>query len=270
MAGWSGGLRSCTKGVQWVYMKKFGTGSLQLVTFILVLISLGLSIFGLLHNPNGAVKDTAIADPDATLKNIEAYLDSISPEYLTDIQALAKEDGLPSWGCGPASFSLAKILNKKFFDNKVAIYASYTNHPNEIVERFSFVHYNPLKMQGAGGSDHAWLEIYFGNKFLFVDPTIGQFGKYDKIMYEVFTVGDSTISDTLRQKYGIEDIRLKQLVQKAVNRIPTAQEPYPGMSLLPSTINYYLQVVKDRDTVDSGNTPKTWQRWVDTLTKKYN
>jgi len=48
------------------------------------------------------------------IKDIETYLDSISSSYMVDEQALAKQNNLPSWGCGPSSYALAKILNKNF------------------------------------------------------------------------------------------------------------------------------------------------------------
>jgi hypothetical protein len=138
------------------------------------------------------------------------------------------------------------------------------------VERFGFALGNPLAEKGVSGVDHAWLEIYFNNRFLFVDPTVGQFGKIDKIAYEVFSVGSQDVGQELLSKYGIEDVRLKLIVKKLVNRIPADQAPYPGMSLSPSTADYYLQLVKDRDDVDAGNMPLAWERWVSTLTSKYS
>ena len=239
-------------------------------------LALSLSIVSLTHPLSVTQVADRAADPvqhyddDAKIKEIEQYLDTISPQFLSDVQALAEQEHLPSWGCGPSSYSLAKILNKKFFDNQLTLDASYDNHPYEIVERFGFALGNPLAEKGVSGVDHAWLEIYFNNRFLFIDPTVGQFGKIHKIAYEVFSIGSQNISKELLDKYGIEDVRLKLIVRKLVNRVPADQTPYPGMSLSPSTADYYLQLVKDRDEVDAGNMPSTWGHWVEIFTKKYS
>jgi len=209
-----------------------------------------------------------LADDDKKINEIESYLDAISPELINTVQALAEENKVPSWGCGPSSYALAKILNKKFFDDKLPIGATYHGNSHEIVERFSFAFKDLADKNNSPMVDHAWLEIYFNNRFLYVDPTIGQFGNYNKIEYQLFNVGDPGISTTLLEKYGLADIRLKTLVQKVVNRVPAAQEPYPGISLSPSTIDYYLQSVQERDAVDSGHEPLEWKSWVDALSKK--
>ncbi len=200
------------------------------------------------------------------IKEIETYLDSISSSYIADVQALAKARGLPSWGCGPSSYALAKILNKRFFDDELSIGASYVNNNNndyEIIERFSLAQKDNII------ADHAWLEIYMGDKFLFIDPTIGQFGKIDKIAYQVFDAGDPTIADSLKKQYGIDDIRLSLLVQKVVNRIPVSANPYPGTTIDKNFISYFLGVMESRNQVSEGVEPKDWKDWVDTLFNKY-
>ena len=198
------------------------------------------------------------------IKEIETYLDSISSSYVEDVQTLAKNNDIPSWGCGPSSYALAKILNKKFFNNQLVIDASYNNNNKyEIIERFS------LAQKGNTVGDHAWLEIYMGDKFLFIDPTIGQFNGIPKIAYEVFNAGDSTITDSLKQKYGIDDIRLSLLVPKVINRIPAAANPYPGVTIDKDYISYFLQVMDYRNQVNDGIEPAGWKGWVDTLFEKY-
>lgn len=200
-------------------------------------------------------------DAQQSMTQIESYLDAISPAWIADVQQLAKTDGIPSWGCGPSSYSLGKIINQKFFNNQLkiaALYNSDTANQYEIVERFGL-------HQDASGNiiDHAWLEIYYQNQFLFIDPTIGQFGQpqFQKIAYQTFTVGDPTISATLKSQYGIVDINLKRLVQKEVNRLPADQEPYPGVSISQATLNYYIQVEADRNDVNDGTEPSDWTTW---------
>lgn len=197
------------------------------------------------------------------IKEIETYLDSISSSYVADIQALAKANDLPSWGCGPSSYALAKILNKKFFDDQLTIGASYNNNAYEIIERFSLAH------KGNTIGDHAWLEIYMGDKFIFIDPTIGQFDGVHKIAYQVFDAGDPTITDSLKKKYGIDDIRLSLLVPKAINRMPVSANPYPGITIDKNYISYFLQVMEHRNQVSEGTEPPEWKAWVDTLSNKY-
>ncbi|QQR50513.1 hypothetical protein IPF86_01150 [Candidatus Nomurabacteria bacterium] len=204
-------------------------------------------------------------DDDKKIQEIGAYLDNISPEFIATVKALSQENNIPSWGCGPSSYALAKILNQKFFNNELPIGATYHGNTHEIVERFSFAFQNPESKKDQHMVDHAWLEIYFDNRFMYIDPTIGQFGNYDKIVYEVFKVGDPEVQTIMLQKYGLADIRLKVLVQKVVNRVPPSQEPYPGMTIDPSMIDYYLQSVQERDQVDHGDEPAGWQAWIATL-----
>lgn len=203
---------------------------------------------------------------DAKILEIESYLDSISPSYITNVQALAKANDLPSWGCGPSSYALAKILNKKFFDNELTISASYNNNIDndyQIIERFS------LAQKGEAIGDHAWLEIYMGDKFIFIDPTIGQFGKINKIAYQVFDTGNPDISDLLRKEYGIDDIRLSLLIPKVINRVPASADPYPGITIDKNYISYFLQVMDNRNQVNEGIMPQEWKVWVDALYNKY-
>lgn len=200
----------------------------------------------------------------STIKNIEGYLDSVSKPFVEDVQSLAKQYDVPSWGCGPSSYALAKIINKRFFNDQLRIDATYNGEAYEIVERFSFV-----QTYNTGGVDHAWLEIYLGDKMLFIDPTIGQFGKIKGIAYEEFNVGDSTIGTTLHQNFDIVDDRLLLLVQKAVNRVPKDQNPYPGAAISPQQLDYYLAAAKDREIVNGGGEPDSWIGWVNQLSAKY-
>ncbi len=206
-------------------------------------------------------------DEDASTAQIETYLDSISSSYLADEQYLAKADNIPSWGCGPSSYSLAKIIDQKFFNNSLKIAAAYNDEDpttDEIVERFG------LHEDSKGTIiDHAWLEIYYQKEFLFVDPTIGQFGQINKIAYQIFQVSDANIGSELKSNYGIVDIRLSRLVQKQVNRIPTDQEPYPGVSISQNVLDYYIQVEDDRNDVADGKEPADWTTWDQYLISRY-
>ena len=232
-----------------------------------LVLSLGVNVFEYILYKNAVVpppsSDLSI-DADIIIPQIESYIDSISTPYIADEQFLANQYQVPSLGCGPSSYALAKIINKKFFNNRLKIVASYkAGDTYEIVERFGFA-------QGKTATiDHAWLEIYFKDKFLFIDPTVSQFGKINHMTYEVFTVGDPTISKTLQDKYGIIDIRLSILVQKVINRIPKEQEPYPGSTIEPSVIEYYIDALQDRNDVDAGIEPDDWKGWVATLLDTY-
>ena len=201
---------------------------------------------------------------DQVTSDIERYVTSVSPSYVGDVRTLAAKNNLQSWGCGPASYSLAKIIDQKFFGNKLAIVAAYNSKdPYQIVERFGF------HQDGDSVTDHAWLEIYMGNKFLFVDPTIGQFNGSTNIAYQVFNVSDKNISQELKDGYGIADMRMSLLVQKAIDRVPATQQPYPGYALEPGTLDYYLQAYDDRNDVNEGKQPPGWDSWVQYLVPKY-
>jgi hypothetical protein len=180
------------------------------------------------------------------------------------VQALAKEYDIPSWGCGPTSYALADILNKKFFRGALVTDVTYDGHPYEIVERFRF-----SQTDKKDGVDHAWLELYFHNKMLFIDPTIGQFGKINSIAYHEFSATDPILSAELKDMYGIIDARLSLLVQKAIDRTPKSQEPYPGIAINPGQMDYYLAAYEDRNIVAHGQMPDSWAKWVSALRNKY-
>lgn len=239
------------------------------VTWLILIalaISIGLNVYILFRLPSvpKAKNVYTVTDIDQKIKDIESYLDTISPSYLADEQSLAKQQNIPSWGCGPSSYALAKIINKKFFNDQLDIGAAYkSDYPFQIVERFSFA--------GDGSSvvDHAWIEIYLKDKFVYIDPTIGQFGKINKIAYQVFNVNQSDISDVLLKNYGIRDVRLTLLVPKVINRIPKDQPPYPGATISDDTINYFLKSLDERNMVNDGVEPPEWHDWVTFLTNKY-
>ena len=239
-------------------------------TLIIAVFFLLVSLFAnayLVYVIKKPIKDPRDLNINTTksISQIEGYLDSISPSYLADEQSLAKQYNIPSWGCGPSSYALAEILNKKFFNNKFPINAAYdSNEPYQIVERFS------LHQEGNEVGDHNWLEIYFKDQFLFVDPSIGQFGHINKIAYEQFTAGDTSIPGTLKAKYGIIDLRLSLLIQKTVNRVPASSDPYPGVYIDSNLVSYYMGVYDDRNDVANHVIPADWKDWVSFLVNKYS
>ena len=89
-------------------------------------------------------------------------------------------------------------------------------------------------------------------------------------MYQEFAVGDQTVSKVLLDKYGIMDVRFATLMHKIINRIPTEQEPYPGMTIDPASMSYYVDVLEYRDLVNEGIEPDNWKSWVAILMKKFN
>ena len=118
--------------------------------------------------------------------------------------------------------------------------------------------------------DHAWLEVYFKDTMLFIDPTIAQYGKVQGIAHERFTIGDPEIKKQLREKYGIIDNRLSILVRKYTSHIPNDQPPYPGMGIDPKDAEYFLHIADTRNIVSLGREPESWKPWVEELLKKYN
>jgi hypothetical protein len=266
-------IKSAAKKLSW---KKYLTIGVYVILVISIVGNACLS-YALVKNhkklagANAAQAALAVPTPaineNTSIAQIEPYLDSISTSLIADETYLAKEDNVPSLGCGPSSYSLAKILDQKFFNNKLKITAAYTDDDpttDEIVERFGL-------HEDAKGTiiDHAWLEIYYQDKFLFIDPTIAQFGTINRIAYQVFDINDANISSDLKSEYGIVDIRLSRLVQKEVNRIPTDQEPYPGVSISQDVLNYYIEVEEDRNDVNDGKEPADWTTWDQYLISRY-
>jgi hypothetical protein len=204
---------------------------------------------------------------DKKIEAIHSFIDKISDSYVQEIKDLVQKTKIPSWGCGPSSYALAKIIDDKFFKNQLNIDVIYNNDPYEIIQRFGLVQFDENGQKIIG--DHAWIEIYFKNKILFIDPTISQYHRSDGIVFEVFNIGDPTIKTYLNQKYGIIDNLISILLRKVEYRIPIDQEPYPGYSIDPQYIEYYKTINEIRNTVSLGREPVAWKDWIYYLTSHY-
>lgn len=234
------------------------------VLLSLVLILSLLNIYQVL-SPLKIAQGQEEYDSEKKIKYIEAYLDHISDDYIVSVKQLADQYHIPSWGCGPSSYALAQILNRKFFDNKLTIGPTYDEtRPYEIVERFRF-----RKDDTGGAVDHAWLEIYLRDQVLFVDPTIAQFGKTKGIAYEVFDVGDPSIAKSLKERYGILDAKMGAVLKKTINRVPVEQEPYPGLIISQDFVDYYTKAIEVRNGIADDKIPDDWKIWVKQLTDRY-
>ena len=133
------------------------------------------------------LKDSRGVVNNDDLKKIEAiqsYLSSVSGDFTKDLDYLAEKEGLTSSGCGPSSYAMGTILDKKFFGGKLVIDTLYDKEPEEIIERFGFVEFK----KGGEDSviDHAWIEIFIKNKIIYIDPTVYKYGKVKGIAFEVF------------------------------------------------------------------------------------
>ncbi len=201
------------------------------------------------------------------IQDIEAYINSISADFVQDLKLKAPVYNIQPLACGPSSYAFAKIISNKFFNGTLSIDTSYDNNPYEIVERFGFA--NTIVNGQPITTDHAWLEIYVRDKILFVDPTISQFNKVHGIAYKVFDVGDANFRQYLKDEYDITDNRISRLYQKAIRKIPINQEPYPGFAIDPKYMDYFTRVVDIVNIVNIGQQPPQWNAWVDFLTNKY-
>lgn len=212
--------------------------------------------------------DNLITDEDSKkIETIRDYLNSISDNFLKDIEYLAQDENLISWGCGPSSYALALILNKKFFDNRLVVDTLYDKEPEEIIERFGFV--QPKDQVEGKVIDHAWIEIFLKNKIIYIDPTVARYGRVKGIAFEVFDIGQSNIKNIYKEKYGIIDNRISLLLTKIYNNIPVDEPPYVGMIIDEESLPYYDKILKVRNTVSLGREPITWKKWVDYLVAKY-
>lgn len=204
----------------------------------------------------------------AKIEKITGFLNQISPKFTKDLEVMVKKNDVPSWGCGPTSYALGKIINKKFFNDQLNIDVFYDENPYEIVQRFGFIKYKDKSGETITG-DHAWLEVYIHDKVIVIDPTVAQYGKYHGIVYEVFNLGEPDIHQKLEDKYGILDARLSVLVRKVLNKIPVGDTPYPGLYIDPADIDYYQGVFALRNTVSLSKEPISWKPWVDYFMAKY-
>ncbi len=235
---------------------------------IIIGLALCISIGFNLHTYIQKASHDAASDEDTKkIVAIQTFLTSIAPDFIKDEQTIANQEHIPSWGCGPSSYTLGKILNTKFFEGKLDIDPTYDNQPYEILERFGFVEYESKGSRIVG--DHAWLEIYFHDRILFIDPTVAQYGKVQSIATEIFHVGDPNISTSLRQSYNIIDDRVSTLVQKVEHNIPINDVPYPGLYISKEELPYYKRVVELRTLVSLHKEPAEWEPWTTYLFKKY-
>lgn len=231
--------------------------------------ALTASIFWNIYSTNhGAGADLLNSEDRQKIENIRKYVNSISDDFMTDIKTLAKKDNLTSWGCGPSSYALAAIINKKFFDNQLTVHALYDYEPYEITERFGFV--QPDNSVDDSIIDHAWIEIYIKNKMLYIDPTVARYQKTKKIVFEEFELGQPDIKKILKEKYGVIDNRLSILLTKIYNNIPVDEAPYNGMTIDTASLPHYQQILKVRNTVSLGREPVKWKDWIDYLTSRYH
>lgn len=150
----------------------------NVILIVLLGFSLVFNIFAYSKDKNAPTKGetsnttTPHFDDAQKIAEIQHYLDTISESYVAEVKALSEKYKIPSWGCGPSSYALAEIINKKFFENKLRVDASYDNHPYEILIRGGFAAANPQHLADVNSVDHAWIEIYFKDQMLFIDPTI--------------------------------------------------------------------------------------------------
>ena len=235
--------------------------------FVLILSGLIILCFYLFISMHKN-RDVTSYENNKKIESIRKYVNSISTDFLNDVGALAKKENLTTWGCGPSSYALASLINKKFFDNKLTVHVLYDNEPEEITERFGFVQFK----EGDENSviDHAWIEIYMKNKLIYIDPTVAKYGKVKEIAFEIFDVGQPDIKKILKEKYGIIDNRLSLVMAKIYNNIPVDQPPYKGMALDQDSLPQYEKILKVRNTVSLGREPITWKNWIEYLVTKYN
>ena len=202
------------------------------------------------------------------VEDIRQYINSISDSFLKDVETLAKDKNLVSWGCGPSSYAIARILDRKFFNDQLPIDSLYDKEPIEIVERFGFVQ-NKVGVENSV-IDHAWIEVFFKNKLIYIDPTVARYGRVDGIAFEVFDIGQEGIKSILKDKYGVVDNRISVLLTKIYSNIPVDESPYQGMTIDEEPLPHYDKILKVRNTVSLGREPITWKQWADYLTSKYN
>lgn len=233
-------------------------------TIIIVLVSFLNISFWYFFSP---IKIFEEKRDTAKIYKITSFLDQISPNFTRDLETMVKKENAPSWGCGPSSYALAKIINKKFFNNELIVDVFYDQDLYEIVQRFGFIKYKRDSEEITG--DHAWIEVYIHDKIIVIDPTVAQYGNYKGIVYDVFDLGDPDIHSKLKNKYGILDARLSVLLRKVLNKLPIDEVPYPGLYIDPNDIEYYKGISVLRNTVSLGKEPISWKPWVDYFMAKY-
>lgn len=238
--------------------------SVQIILGALIVASLSLNLYQWRTDEDNRL---LTSDDKKKIADIETYVNSISAGLTTDVPQLAAQYQIPSWGCGPTSYAVAKMIDHKFFNDTVLIGVGYENQPYEIDERFGF---SKIPVEGKDTTgDHAWVEVYIKNKILFIDPTIAQYGHVSGIVMHTFDVGDPDFKSYLLNQYGVVDDRMSKLVQKSVNKIPADQQPYPGFLIDPAYLSYFQHVLTLRDQVNVNQEPQEWVPWVDFLIKKY-
>ena len=81
----------------------------SLIAVIILASLFNLSVWYFL-GPKKTFKEVRHA---AKVAEITSWLDQISPNFIKDLETMVKKNHAPSWGCGPTSYALAKIINKR-------------------------------------------------------------------------------------------------------------------------------------------------------------
>ena len=119
----------------------------ETISFKLFIVTVLIFIvfYGYLFKHFGDGPGNIITKEDVVkIELIRNYVNSISDDFMKDVEMLAKDKNLVSWGCGPSSFAIASIIDRKFFDNNLGIDSLYDKEPVELIERFGFIQSNYL------------------------------------------------------------------------------------------------------------------------------
>ena len=187
------------------------------------------------------------ADTVLTLETMKLHMKQISPGLSSFCRNWAKENGHPTWLCGPTSYALADALNRKYFESKLPIVLDRLPGPDciQIVLGVALV---PTGSGDYRVMDHVWIQIYWRNLIIMVDPTFSQFDNLDRVVFAWFDDNDS----------GQEELR----IFLNLLRLQELSSPLPGGF---DNSDMYRAYLKDSEVLkvmfQNNSLPKDWYRW---------
>ena len=204
----------------------------KILLVVLSLILCGVSLYKL--NELILVKD---------LDRMKAHMLMISPIVSNTCRTWARENNWPTWLCGPTSFAVARHMNHEFFNDKLSVTASHTEEDH--IELIFGAVYVPIGDGGYRCGDHCWIQIYWKDLIIFVDPTYSQLDNLDKIVFAWFYDN---------QDGWVEMERFKDILRLTDNQTSILKD-------ISCPEEYTRDRLKAIDLINRKEAPKDWYDW---------
>ena len=132
-------------------------------SILLSLVTVLIILFGLKCEEHQTVQK---------LQRMDDTFHAISPHLSAYCRDWAKKNDWPTWLCGPTSFAIARYTNHRFFSDTLPITTQYMKQDH--IQLMVGAVYVPTGDGNYRVGDHVWIEVYWDNLIIFIDPTYSQ------------------------------------------------------------------------------------------------